>query len=227
MSTKSSKNKYSPEPVSSRSTYIIGGLAVLVIAALVIGGVLWTNSKNKPPQNDGYGSVQSSEVAVTVQDNGVVLLGKPSAATTIDLFEDPLCPACAALEHLSGQALAAAVDNGDVAVRYHMLNFLNRASGSGDYSTRAGAALLCVAQGGDAIAYSAFHNKLFATDTQPAEGGSSDHTNDDLARSLVMRAHPRTWQPASLPVPTSKPPRPMPQPPARRSRMSGRTGRPR
>ncbi len=34
MSTKSSKNKYSPEPVSSRSTYIIGGLAVLVIAAL-------------------------------------------------------------------------------------------------------------------------------------------------------------------------------------------------
>lgn len=180
MSPKTNKNKYSPEPVSSKSTYIIGGLAVLVIAALVIGGVLWTNHKNTP-QNDGYGSVQNADVAVTVQADGVVLLGLPDAKTTIDLFEDPLCPACAALEHLSGQSLAAAVDDGDVAVRYHMLNFLDRASGSGDYSTRAGAALQCVAEGNDGRAYSAFHNTLFATGTQPAEGGSGDHSNDDLA----------------------------------------------
>ena len=174
-------NKYKPEPVSSRSTYIIGGLAVLVIAALVIGGILWQSSKNEV-QNDGYGSVQNSEVVVTVEDNGVVLIGKPDARTTLDIFEDPLCPACAALEHLSGQSVSAAIDTGDVAVRYHMLNFLNRASSSGDYSTRAGAALLCVAQDGNAIAYSNLHTALFSPDNQPAEGGKSDHTNDDLAR---------------------------------------------
>ncbi|MGC0364731.1 protein-disulfide isomerase [Rhodococcus sp. 27YEA15] len=177
----STKNKYNPEPVSSKSTYIIGGLAVLVIAALVIGGVLWTNSKNTP-QNDGYGSVQNSAVDVTVQDGGVVLLGLPDAKTTIDLFEDPLCPACAALEHLSGQAVAAAIDDGHIAVRYHMLDFLNQLSSSGDYSTRAGAALTCVAESGDALAYSAFHTTLFATGTQPEENGKSDHTNDELAQ---------------------------------------------
>lgn len=179
MSTK--KTKYTPEPVSSRSTYVIGGLAILVIAALVIGGVLWQSSKNKV-ENDGYGSVQNTEVVVSVEDNGVVLLGKPDAGTTLDIFEDPLCPACAALEHLSGQSVAQAIDNGDVAVRYHMLNFLNKASSSGDYSTRAGAAMLCLAQDGNAIAYSAFHAALFSPDNQPAESGKSDHTNDDLAR---------------------------------------------
>lgn len=175
------KTKYNPEPVSSRSTYIIGGLAVLVIAALVIGGILWQSGKNEV-QNDGYGSVQNSEVVVSVEDNGVVLLGKPGAGTTLDIFEDPLCPACAALEHLSGQSVAQAIDNGDIAVRYHMLNFLNQASSSGDYSTRAGAALLCVAQDGDAIAYGAMHAALFSPDTQPAESGKSDLTNEDLAR---------------------------------------------
>ena len=180
MSTRTRTKNYAPTPDSDRSPYIIGGLAILVIAALIIGGVLWTNSKNKP-RNDGYGSVQNPDVAVSVQDNGVVLLSKPTAAQTIDLFADPLCPACAALEHLSGQALASAVDNGDVAVRYHMLNFLDRSSGSRDYSTRAGAALLSVANSGDALAYSAFHARLFTPDTQPHEGGRTDHSNDDLA----------------------------------------------
>ncbi|MDI9917934.1 DsbA family protein [Rhodococcus sp. IEGM 1379] len=172
--------KYTPEPVSSRPTYIIGGLAIVVIAALVFGGIWWQSSKNKV-QNEGYGSVQNSEVVVTVQANGVVLLGKPDARTTLDIFEDPLCPACAALEHLSGQAVAEAIDNGDIAVRYHMLNFLNKASSSGDYSTRAGAALMCVAQDGNAIAYSRLHTALFSPDNQPAESGKSDHSNDELA----------------------------------------------
>ncbi|MEU2000335.1 DsbA family protein [Rhodococcus sp. NPDC019627] len=177
----SSKNKYTPQPESSRSTYILGGLAVLVIAALVIGGVIWQNSRSKP-RNDGYGGVQNSEVRVAVEDNGVVLLGRPDAATTIDLFEDPMCPYCAELENKNGQELAKAVDDGKVAVRYHILNFLNRLSASGDYSTRAVAASQCVAATGDASVYSDFHAALFAPENQPAENGDSDHSNEELAQ---------------------------------------------
>ncbi|MFZ2528743.1 MAG: DsbA family protein [Rhodococcus sp. (in: high G+C Gram-positive bacteria)] len=173
--------KYSPEPTSSKSTFILGGIAVVVIAVLVIGGVLWQADSGKS-RNEGYGGVQNSAVQVTIEDNGVTRLGLPDAATTIDVFEDPMCPYCAELEHKHGQELAQAIDDGKVAVRYHMLAFLDQLSASGDYSTRSVAAAQCVAQTGDAIAYSAFHTALMSPDNQPAERGSSDHSNDDLAQ---------------------------------------------
>src|SRR5699024_1961744 len=74
-----------------------------------------------------------------------------------------------------------AIDNGDLAVRYHMLNFLNRSSASGDYSTRAAGAALCVAETGDGELFSKFHSTLFQQGTQPRENGSSDLSNEQLA----------------------------------------------
>ncbi|MCK0091026.1 DsbA family protein [Rhodococcus sp. HNM0563] len=173
--------KYSPEPTSNTSTYILGGIAVVIIAVLVIGGVLW-QSGSTDSRNDGYGTVSNAAVDVTLDDDGTILLGLPDAATTIDIFEDPMCPYCAELEHEHGQELAQAIDEGTVAVRYHILAFLDRLSSSGDYSTRAVAANQCVAETGDAIAFSAFHAAIFSPDNQPAEGGDSDHSNEQLAQ---------------------------------------------
>lgn len=177
----SSKNKYNPQPESSKSTYILGGLAVLVIAVIVIGGVIWQSERSEP-LNDGYGGVKNSEVEVRALDEGVVRLGTPDAATTIDVFEDPMCPACRLFEERYGQQIAQAVDDGKIAVRYHLMNFLDETSASKDYSTRAIAATHCVADSGDAIAYSAFHTALFDAANQPSEGGSSDPSNEDLAQ---------------------------------------------
>ncbi|TXG92611.1 DsbA family protein [Rhodococcus rhodnii] len=163
-------------------TYILGGIAVVVIAVLVIGGVLWQNQRSTP-QNEGYGSVQNADVQVSMDENGVVALGLPGAPATIDIYEDPMCPYCSELEHQSGQALAQRIDDGDVTVRYHILNFLDRLSASGDYSTRAAAASQCVAETGDAVAYSAFHATLFSPDFQPAENAGNDHSNEELAQA--------------------------------------------
>ncbi|WP_305092092.1 DsbA family protein [Prescottella sp. R16] len=182
MSSKKPKSvKYNPQPTSSRTTYLIGGLAIVVIAALVIGGILLTKS-NDEARNAGYGAVRNPAVQVTMEDTGVVRLGMPDVTNTIDVFEDPMCPYCAQLEQKHGQEVAQAIDEGKFAVRYHVLNFLDRLSASGDYSTRAVAASQCVAQTGDAIAYSTFHGELFSPDNQPAEQGKSDLSNDDLAR---------------------------------------------
>lgn len=177
---KGTPGKYTPEPTSNRFTYILGGVAVVVIAALVIGGVLWS-SGSTDARNDGYGTVQNAAVEVRL-DDGAILLGRPDAATTIDLFEDPLCPYCAELEHKHSQELAQAIDDGALAVRYHILAFLDQRSSSGDYSTRSVAAAQCVAESGDAVAFSAFHDTLLSPDTQPAGGGDSDLDNAALAQ---------------------------------------------
>ena len=103
---------------------------------------------------------------------------------TLDIYEDALCPICAEFERQYGQQINQAIDNGTLAVNYHMLNFLNKSSFSGDYSSRAAAALLCVAQqsGAQPGVYLAFHSALFSSDHQPEEGGSSDLTNERAGR---------------------------------------------
>jgi len=173
--------RYSPEPTSNKFTYILGGIAIVVIAVLVVGGVMWS-SRSSDARNDGYGSVQNAAVQVTLEDDGAILVGLPDAATTVDLFEDPMCPYCAELEHKHGQEIAQAVDDGKLAVRYRMLAFLDRMSSSGTYSTRAVAASQCVAESGDAVVFSAFHGAMMSPDNQPAEGGKSDIDNAGLAQ---------------------------------------------
>ena len=180
MSAKNGSAKYVPRKTSNTTTYVLGAVALVVIAVVVIGGIIWQSNRSEP-RNDGYGSVQNADVQVQLQDKGVVRLGLPSAARTIDVYEDPMCPYCGQLEQTHGQEIAKAVDDGKLAVNYHIVDFLNQLSRSGDYSTRAVAASECVAEGGDAIAYGKFHSQIFSKDGQPRERGSSDHTNDELA----------------------------------------------
>jgi hypothetical protein len=62
------------------------------------------------------------------------------------------------------------------------LQVLDDAVASGDYSTRAVAASLCVASANDPKVYTDFYAALFASDFQPKEGGSSDPSDSELAQ---------------------------------------------
>ena len=180
MSPKGTASRNLSKSRSNRSTYLLGALAIVVIAAIVIGGVIWESHRNQT-HNEGYGSVQNPNVSAELQPDGSVRLGLPDAAKTIDVFEDPLCPFCAQLEQKHGQEIAQAIDQAKLAVHYHMLNFLDSLSASGDYSTRAVAATQCVAATGSGVAYARFRGILFTPENLPKERGTSDHSNDDLA----------------------------------------------
>jgi len=64
-----------------------------------------------------------------------------------------------------------------------MVDFLNGASHSGDYSTRAYGALLAVAKndGAKPGVFMAFHTAIYDSKNQPKENGSADLTNQQLA----------------------------------------------
>ena len=168
---------------NNRTQLIIGAVAIVVIAAIIIIGIVM-NQKATAVQNAGYGA---STKSVATEAGGVVTVSNPTAAgaspKVIDLYEDALCPVCAEFEAQFGQQINQAVDEGKLTVNVHMLTFLDPRSFSQNYSTRAAAALLCVAQedGSTPGTYLGFHSALFASGTQPTEGGSSDLTDQQLA----------------------------------------------
>ncbi|WP_435406559.1 DsbA family protein [Nocardia implantans] len=173
-----SRSKYTPRPMSSATTYALGAVALVLIVLIVIAAIRWGRD-DAAVRNDGYGSARNETVHSVLEQNGAILLGRPDAKKTIDIFEDPLCPGCGSLERIYGQEIAQKIDEGALAVRYRLVNFLDARSGSKDYSTRAVAANQCVAEAGSGPVYSKFHTELFTT-KRPSEGGA-DLSNEELA----------------------------------------------
>lgn len=164
---KASKSKYQPTKPSSTPTYLMIG-ALVAIAAVVIGLVYWNSNRTK-----GSADLQALETSATIK------VGKDDAPV-IDVFEDALCPICGQFEKQYGTSIVDAVNSGKLAVRFHMLNFLDQQSGSKDYSSRAAGAARCVASDRNDKVFLTFHSALF--DAQPSEGGGSDHDNAALAK---------------------------------------------
>lgn len=181
--SKGKNAKYVPAKQSNTMTYVLGGIAVLVVIVVVIGGVLLISKKEGTP---------ADQVASKLNDaTPAFVLGKADAKTTLDFFEDPMCPACGSMEKAYGEQINKAVEDGKVKVRYHLVSFLNRFSASKDYSDRAGGALLAIASSSlpddqKQKAWMGAHVAIFGN--QPEENGATDHSNADLARIVAEGA---------------------------------------
>jgi protein-disulfide isomerase len=162
-------------PVRRRGVRALG--AVLVAVALVAGvaacslvgggsGSVPTATAKPPTGTDG---------AVDF-DKGYITAG--TGSTTVDLWFDPMCPACGAFEKANGDTLAKAVSDGSITLRLRPLTFLDRLSNGTGYSTRAVAALTCVAVTEPDSALE-FFQALYKD--QPEEG-SNGLTDEELAK---------------------------------------------
>lgn len=170
-----------PAPRRGSKAWLWVGLAGIVVIALV-GAVLvvaqpWRSSgpsSSKPPTTpDG--------VELRVLDDGV-LVGSTAAPVTIDIFNEPMCPPCGSFIRSNAGDIETAVHNQKLAVRYHLLNFLDDKSHSKNYSTRAVAATYCVAAQNDPKLYMNFYSGIFASAFQPQEGAPEDRTDGELAQ---------------------------------------------
>ncbi len=177
---------------SNRTQLWIGAVAVTLIAIVVVVGLVLNRKANASPVTDHPKSTSST---ASVSD-GIITVTGGTPTLTIDVYEDGICPACQALEAQYGQQIMKAVDEGKLTVRYHFMNFLDKESASQDYSTRVAAAFECVAAVPAAAApkglFLNFHTRMFTSGTQPAEGGSADLSNADIAKIAVEMGAPAT-----------------------------------
>ncbi|CAM4217910.1 Serine/threonine-protein kinase PknE [Mycobacterium basiliense] len=158
------------------------GLAVAVVIAMAggLGIVLAHPWQRSAPNSAPSPPPPADAVDLRLLDDGV-FVGTSSAPTTIDVFNEPICPPCGAFIRSYASDIDTAIANKDLAVRYHLLNFLDDQSHTKSYSTRAVAASYCVASQNDPKVYTDFYAGLFASDFQPQEGAASDRTDAELA----------------------------------------------
>jgi serine/threonine protein kinase, bacterial len=173
-------------PRGSRKPWLWVGAAVTVVVA-VVGGLAvvaahpWQSSSPSTTSTPTSAAPPPDAVELRVLDDGVSI-GSSAAPTTIDIFNEPICPPCGSFIRSNSSDIDNAVNNKKLAVRYHLLNFLDDKSHSKNYSTRAVAATYCVAAQNDPKLYSNFYSGLFASNFQPAENAPEDRTDGELAQ---------------------------------------------
>jgi protein-disulfide isomerase len=167
---------------SSRNTkkplYIVGGVLVFVILAALSWMFFRGNSTTG-------GSATAAEYPTSV--SGVVITAGKAAPTTIDVYEDFLCPICGRFESNYKDKMSQAIADGKVQVRYHPVAILDRATTPPGYSTRAANAAVCAATAGK---FHGYHDALFAD--QPDEG-SAGLTDEQLVAKGTELGLPATF----------------------------------
>jgi len=139
------------------------GVVTSVAACSLLGGPSNVPVATDAPPKGTDGAVDFDDGFITVGDG----------AKKVDVWFDAMCPICGAFEKANGATISAAVDDGSITLRLHPLTFLDAASNGTGYSTRAAAALTCVAVT-DKNAVLPFYEALFTDQPQENSDGLSD-----------------------------------------------------
>jgi len=142
----------------------IAAAAVLVIAGLV-GWAVYANQA--PPAS------YATPAHATTDGTGIPV---SQGSVTVDFYQDFLCPICKQFESDAQSTLDSMVANKKITLVYHPIAILDDRTSPPGYSTRAGAAAACAADGNR---FPEYFKALY--DKQPGEG-SAGLTNDQLVQ---------------------------------------------
>lgn len=150
----------------------IGGTAFIVIFAVALVFYIVTSHHKKA------GSTGAGDTVRVTSSKLVTQPGTNNPKAVVSFYEDFLCPACGNFERTFGPTVSKLIDVGAIAADYSMVAILDNQRNQ-NYSSRAGAAALCVAD--ESIdAFRRFHTALFSPNIQPDERGSSFPDNARL-----------------------------------------------
>lgn len=169
---------------SGRAKWIVSTVAVVVIAALIIGGVLLANSSKQDKIND---SIQVADVSpnypVKANKDGTVTAGKPDAKVKLDFYEDLICPGCGSFNKLYAEDVEQKLEAGQIQVNYNLLPFLSESSSPPGYSDRASNALYSVAVN-KPDKFPAYERSLYQQQAQEGSEGYSDEQLISLGKRI-------------------------------------------
>jgi protein-disulfide isomerase len=155
-----------------KSSRLVPIAATAFVVLLLVGVVFWIMS-HKKESTTGEGDTVRVTSSKVVNQPGT---SNPKAVVTF--YEDFLCPACGNFERTFGPTVSKLIDIGAIAADYSMVSILDNAHNQ-NYSSRAGAAALCVAD--ESIdAFRRFHTALYSANIQPDERGASFPDNAKL-----------------------------------------------
>jgi protein-disulfide isomerase len=152
----------------------IAATAVVVIFAVALVFYIVTSNHKKPA---AVGTGSGDAVRVT-SSKLITQPGTSNPKVVVSFYEDFLCPACGNFEQTYGPTVSKLIDTGAIAADYSMVSILDSPKNQ-NYSSRAGAASLCVADA-SIDAYRRFRAALFSKGIQPDERGTSFPDNAKL-----------------------------------------------
>ncbi len=150
----------------------IGGTAFVVIFAVALVFYIVTSHHKKA------GTTGEGDTVRVTSSKLVTQPGTSNPKAVVSFYEDFLCPACGNFERTFGPTVSKLIDIGAIAADYSMVAILDSPRNQ-NYSSRAGAAALCVADE-SLDAFRRFHAALFSADIQPDERGTSFPDNARL-----------------------------------------------
>lgn len=128
----------------ARRQLVVGGgvLAVLALAGVIGYAIV---QANQPGYWDKAAKAELVQPKNTTGENGTtVVVGKPEAKKTLEIYEDSRCPACAGFEQAVGDQVKKDVDAGKYKLQYFGATFIDNAAkgeGSKNALSALGAAL--------------------------------------------------------------------------------------
>lgn len=166
-----------------RRRLIVGTSVVGVLA--IAGGIGFAVANM---ESDGGGSGKSWSAAAdkklvkpanaTGENGTAVVIGGKDAKTTIDVYEDMRCPACANFEQQLGEPLKQGAKDGKYKLQIHLGSIIDGnmgGSGSKNAISALGAALNVSTE-----AFTEYHSLLYSAEHHPAEPQDKFADNDYL-----------------------------------------------
>lgn len=174
-----SKEKTKIDKGSGNSNVFIYGsvIAVLILVVVVAGVAIFNSARNSEGNPNAVGknplvvpNMITVEESVKIDADGAADPNPDESdpeKLRIQVFFDPLCPACGMVDRALGGVLLDKVKSGEAELYLNPVPFLDNAS-TDNYSTRASSAFMTVVENSPEHAY-AFITEMFKMENQPSE----------------------------------------------------------